>query len=337
MAPKVKKKKLVLLDAHAILHRAYHGMPDFRSSKGEPTGALYGLVTMILKAISDFNPDYIIAAYDLPEPTFRKEMFQDYKAGRAEIDKDLITQLDSSKTILGALGIPVYEKAGFEADDILGTIADKNKDHKDIEVIVASGDMDTLALARYGNLKVFTLRKGINDTVIYDAKAVKKRFGFGPELLADYKALRGDPSDNIPGVPGVGEKTATELVVKFGSIENLYKVLRKDRSKVLEKDIRERVVKLLEENEEEAFFSKTLATIRTDAPIKFTLPERTLREAFDPETARSILAHYEFRSLQERVGKMFGDERSHRQEAERPQDGKRSDLEERSGKKVRPW
>ena len=270
-----KGKKLVLLDTHAILHRAYHSMPNFTSSKGEPTGALYGLALMILKVMADFNPDYIVAAYDLPEPTFRSEMYEDYKAGRAKVEDALVTQLDTSRTILGAFGIPVYEMAGYEADDVLGTIASdtaKAGERDELEVIIASGDMDTLSLCRFPHVKVYTLRKGINDTVIYDAKAVKERFSFGPEMISDYKALRGDPSDNIIGVKGIGEKGATELIQKFGSVESLYIILKDGRQKLLGAGIKERIVKLLEENEEEAFFSKELATIRTDVPLKFELP-----------------------------------------------------------------
>ena len=212
------KKKLVLLDVHAILHRAYHALPDFSTSKGEPTGALYGLVTMLTKIIGDLHPDYIAACYDLPKPTYRHEVYEDYKAGRAKTDGDLVDQIKRSREVFKAFNIPTYEKEGFEADDMLGTIVEQLKENKEVEIVIASGDMDTLQLVSGEHVKVYTLKKGIKDTIIYDEKGVMERFGFEPKLLPDYKGLRGDPSDNIIGIAGIGEKTATELVVTFGTI-----------------------------------------------------------------------------------------------------------------------
>ena len=222
-----RKKQLVLLDAHAILHRAYHALPDFTSDKGEPTGALYGVSAMLLKIINDLKPDYLIACYDLPEPTYRHEVYEDYKAGRAKTDDDLIAQIKRSRDIFTAFNIPIYEKSGFEADDLLGTIAHQVKDRKDIDVVIASGDMDTLQLVDDKKVRVYTQKKGIKEIVIYDEDGVNERFGFGPKFLTDYKGLRGDPSDNIPGIAGIGEKTATILIQKFGAIEEMYKVLKK--------------------------------------------------------------------------------------------------------------
>jgi DNA polymerase-1 len=155
------KEKLVLLDAHAIIHRAYHALPEFATSKGEPTGALYGLALMILKIASELKPDHIVACFDLPKPTYRHEVYEGYKAGRKKTDDDLAIQLEQSKKICEALNIPIYSKEGFEADDILGTIVERLKD-KNIEIIIASGDMDTLQLVRDG-VKVYTLKKGIKD------------------------------------------------------------------------------------------------------------------------------------------------------------------------------
>jgi DNA polymerase-1 len=240
--PKTKDKKtLVLLDVHAILHRAYHALPEFESSKGEPTGALYGLCTFLIKLFKDLKPDYIIACYDLPGPTMRHEAYDNYKAGRKEIDKALIKQLESSKEVFKALHIPMYSSPGFEADDILGTIVEKLKNNKDINVVIASGDMDTMQLINDDKVTVYTLKKGIKDTIIYNEKAVEERFGFGPEHLTDYKGLRGDPSDNIIGIPGIGEKTAQELIVNFGSIEDIYKKLKKDEKAFEKVGIKKRI------------------------------------------------------------------------------------------------
>ncbi len=307
---KVQKKRLILLDTHAIMHRAYHAMPNFSTSSGEPTGGLYGLSTMLFKIVEDFKPDYIVAAYDLPKKTFRHEVYEGYKAGRKTIDDELRTQLARSKNLLEDFGIPVYSLAGFEADDMLGTITSQLKKNKDIEIIIATGDMDTLQLVDKKRVKVFTLKKGITDTVIYDEDAVMERYGFGPEHIIDYKGLRGDPSDNIIGVPGVGEKTATTLIKEFGTIENIYKVLKKNPEKLKNAGVTERLVGVLAENEEEALFSKTLATISQNAPIEFKLPEKIWREGVDPTRLGKIFTELEFRSLIPRVSKMFGNNES---------------------------
>ncbi len=296
----IEKKRLVLLDAHAIIHRAYHALPDFASSKGEPTGALYGISTMLLKIVTDLKPDFIAACYDVPEPTYRHEAYQAYKAGRKKADDDLVAQLIRSKDIFKAFHVPMYEKIGFEADDILGTIVEKLRNDP-VEIIVASGDMDTLQLVEQGRVSVYTLKKGINDTILYDEKAVKERFGFGPELLPDYKGLRGDPSDNIVGIPGIGEKTASTLIQNFGTIEEMYRSLEKKPHLFTEVGIKERVVDLLTKHKEEAEFSKMLATIRRDAPIEFSLPAKKWREEVDISAIEAFFGELEFRSLVQRA------------------------------------
>ncbi len=294
------KKRLILLDAHAIIHRAYHALPDFASSKGEPTGALYGLTAMILKIVNDLNPDWIIAAYDLPKPTYRHEVYKDYKAGRAKADEELIAQLKRSRDLLSALSIPIYDKEGFEADDILGTIVEMlnvRNSKLNVDIIIASGDMDTLQLVDDKKVQVYTLKKGIQDTILYDEDAVVKRFGFHPKLLPDYKGLRGDPSDNIIGIKGIGEKTASILIQKFGTIEDIYKTLNSGDEEFLEAGIKERIIKLLRDNKEEAEFSKILASIRRDAPIDFHLPEKLWSETIDLKNAESFFADLEFRTM----------------------------------------
>jgi len=300
-----KKKKLVLLDAHAILHRAYHALPDFTSDKGEPTGALYGLSAMLIKIITDLKPDYLAACYDLPEPTYRHLVYENYKAGRAKADDDLILQINRSRDIFTAFNIPIYEKASFEADDILGTIAKQVKNKKGIETIIASGDMDTMQLVDNDRVRVYTLKKGIKDTIIYNENAVKERFGFAPKFLTDYKGLRGDPSDNIPGIVGIGEKTASILIQKFGAIENIYKILKKDKEKFKKIGIKPRIIDLLEKNKEEAQFSKMLATIRLDVPIKFEIPKKYWRENFNIEGVLDLFKELGFRTLSQRVSDTF--------------------------------
>ncbi|KND46696.1 MAG: DNA polymerase I [Parcubacteria bacterium C7867-006] len=299
------QKTLVLLDVHAILHRAYHALPEFESSKGEPTGALYGLGTFLVKLVKDLKPDYIIACYDLPEKTLRHEVYDGYKAGRKKIDDALISQLERSKDVFKALNIPMYSSPGFEADDMLGTIVEKLKGNKDVDVIIASGDMDTMQLINDDKVRVYTLKKGIKDTIIYNEDAVKERFGFGPEHLTDYKGLRGDPSDNIIGIKGIGEKTAEELIKNFGSIEEIYKKLKKDENAFEKAGIKKRIIELLKEGEEEALFSKTLATIRRDAPIHFTIPEKIWREDVDMKKVQDLFVEFEFRTLATKIAEVL--------------------------------
>src|ERR1035437_2298077 len=301
MKEKVNQKTLVLLDVHAIIHRAYHALPEFATSKGEPTGALYGLSTMLLKIISDLKPDYIAACYDLPKPTYRHEAYKEYKAGRAKADEELVSQLKKSYDIFKAFNIPVYSKEGFEADDMIGTIVEKNKKQKDLNIVIASGDMDTLQLVEGDKVRVYTLKKGIKDTIIYNEKAVIERYGFGPKLLPDYKGLRGDPSDNIIGIKGIGEVTASNLIQKFGSIEEIYKKLKKNKKQFEEAGIKERIIGLLSEGEEEAKFSKMLGTIRLDAPIDFSIPEKAWKDSIDVEKVISVWSDLEFRTLGARL------------------------------------
>ncbi len=320
---KDKKKLLVLLDAHAIIHRAYHALPEFLSSSGESTGALYGLANMLMKIITDLKPDYIVACYDLPQKTFRHEVYKEYKAGRAKADEALISQLKNSRQIFEAFNIPIYDAPGFEADDVLGTIVEKihplrhsdtsplatgEAGRGDIDIIIASGDMDTMQLIDDKKVQVYTLKKGINDTILYDEEKVIERFGLKPELLPDYKGLRGDPSDNIIGIKGIGEKTATELIVNFGTIETIYKELRITNYELKFKKLgfSDRIINLLKENEEEALFSKTLAKIRRDAPINFAMPAKTFWENADFKKIEETFIQFEFRSLISRIKGFFG-------------------------------
>ena len=294
------KKTVVLLDAHAILHRGYHAMQGFATRDGRPTGALYGFIMMVLRIYADIKPEYVAACFDLPKPTFRHVSYDGYKAGRQKSDDALIEQIKVAQKLCADLNIPVYAVEGFEADDLLGTIAEQLKKEKDVRVIIASGDMDTLQLVDDDHVVVYTLKRG-NDTALYTQEAVTTRFGFGPSHIPDYKGLAGDPSDNIIGIKGIGDKTATELIKDFGTIEEMYTALRKDRSQFLEKGYKERIIKLLEEGEEEALFSKTLATIRRDAPATYVYPETTWLAGLHIENYEAMCDEYEFRSLRSRM------------------------------------
>lgn len=299
---KTNRRRLVLLDSHAILHRAYHAIPDFATSKGEPTGALYGLITTLFKAISDFSPDYIVAARDLPGPTFRDQLFEAYKGTRAEIDPALVEQLKEAPSLLEAFGVPVYSAEGFEADDVIGTIAEKAK-KKDIDVIIATGDADMFQLVDGEKVQVYHLRQGINDLVLYDDERVRERYGFGPEHVIDYKGIRGDASDNIPGVPGVGEGSATKLIEAFGSLEEIYAAIKKDGVEKVAKEIgvQKRYVQLVADNKEKALFSRELATISRKAPCDFKLPEKEWKITDHVAAIDAVCDEYEFRSIKERL------------------------------------
>src|SRR3989344_2306254 len=302
------KKRLVILDTHAILHRAYHALPDFSSSKGEPTGALYGLISILVRVMQDLGPDYVAAAYDLPGGTFRHAAYEDYKGTRIKAEDDLIAQIKRSRDVLKAFGLPLYDAKGFEADDVIGTIVEQTKKDKNLEVIIASGDMDTLQLVQGERVKVFTMRKGLTDIVTYDEDKVRERYGFGPEAVPDLKGIMGDASDNIKGVTGVGEGSALKLIQTYGSLEGVYKAIKKDGvEKVAKKaGIQTRYAQLVADNKENAVFSKMLAQIRRDAPIEFELPKKTWKESADTAKALEMLNEFEFRSLIPRVKQILG-------------------------------
>jgi DNA polymerase-1 len=300
-----KRTRVVILDTFAIIYRAYHALPDFSTSKGEPTGALFGVSSMLMSIITDLKPDYILAAYDLPGGSFRNNVEETYKANRTEAHDDLVAQIGRVRTLLQAFSIPIFEKEGYEADDILGTVSEILKKDPEMEVIIASGDMDTLQLVDGEKVKVFTIRKGIKDTVLYNEKAVVERFSFKPELLPDYKGLRGDPSDNIIGIKGIGEKGAGDLISNFGSLETIYKKLKKDQEPFLKAGIKPRILSLLLEGEEEALYSKSLATIVRDVPLSFHLPPKPWREAVQPESILTMFRELEFRALITRAEQFF--------------------------------
>jgi DNA polymerase-1 len=306
-AKKEKNKRLVLLDAHAIIHRAYHALPDFASSKGEPTGALYGLATMVMKIAEELSPDFMIACYDLPQATYRHEAYKEYKAGRKKTDPELVSQLKRSRELFEAFSVPMYDKPGFEADDMLGTIVELLKKDKAIDIIIASGDMDTMQLVDGNKVQVYTLRKGIKDTILYNEERVMERYGFAPKHIPDFKGLSGDPSDNIVGIKGIGEKTATILIQKFGTVEEMYKALKKDKDAFsAAAGLTPRIIGLIEDNEEEALFSKMLATIRRDAPIDFKLPEKEWKASVDMMAVEALFKKLEFRSLGVRMKEVLG-------------------------------
>ncbi len=299
---KGKPSRLVLLDSHALLHSAYHALPDFSSSKGEPTGALFGLITRILKIAADLKPDYIVAARDLPGATHRHELFDAYKATRTKIDDELIVQLERAPKVFEAFGIPVYEHAGFEADDVIGTIVKEAGTRSDLEIVIVTGDMDLFQLIS-PRTSVYKTGFSLTDLKLYGEDAVREKFGFGPERVTDYKGIVGDQSDNIPGVLGVGEVTAKKLIIEYGALEQIYEALQKKGVEVVAKEtgLRKSYLQLVADNKSQAAFSKQLATIHLDVPIRFELPKRQWHLSEHAQSAMAICDELEFKTLKERV------------------------------------
>ncbi len=308
--------KFVILDSNAIVHRAFHAIPELTNKRGEPTGAIYGFISVFIKMINDLKPDYLVACFDLPEQTFRHKKFADYKAHRPKTPEELNAQFPKIKEFLILAGVPVLEKPGFEADDILGTISEQlylkskiknqksklqlkiknlEKEKENIQAIIVTGDLDTLQLIN-NNTEIYTMRRGMTDIVIYDKKAVKERYGLIPEQLTDYKGLVGDQSDNIPGVKGIGNKTATQLLQKYNSLENLFKHL-KEVSRI--KGMKSVSIKL-ESERDMAFFSKELSTINCETPIEFNL-ENAKWEGLNIKKVEPFLEDNGFRSLIRRI------------------------------------
>jgi DNA polymerase-1 len=294
-------KKLMLIDGNALVHRAFHALPPLTSPRGVLTNAVFGFTSIFIKAIKDLKPDFIAAAFDLAGPTFRHEEFAEYKIHRERAPDELYNQIPVIKEILGAFGVPVYEKQGYEADDLIGTLVAKTKNYRDLQVIITTGDLDTLQLVKDKKVIVFTLKKGISDTAIYDEKAVATRYGLKPEQLNDYKGLKGDPSDNIPGVPGIGEKTAANLIQKFGSLDGLYKALESHKTKG---EISEKLAEKLLQNKDQAYFSKQLSMLKTDLDVDFSLKKADWRKNADLSKIESIFKDLGFTSLLKRLSEI---------------------------------
>jgi DNA polymerase-1 len=289
-------KRIVIIDGNAIIHRAYHAIPPLTTKDGKMVNAVYGFTSMVFKVWKDLKPTHIAVTFDMAGPTFRHEKFKDYKATRVKADQDLYDQIPLVHEMVQSLGLQIFEKKGYEADDVIGTISKQVK--KEAEVFIVTGDMDTLQLVR-DNVKAYTLRKGISDIVVYDPKEVQNRFGFGPDMMVDYKALRGDASDNIPGVPGIGEKTATDLIQKYGSIDSLYEKIKLDKKIIAE--IKPGVLNKLIAGEVSARMSHELATIDCAVPdLEFKLSECEIKP-FDTEKVERIFQKFEFVSLLKRM------------------------------------
>ncbi|MCH8748498.1 DNA polymerase I [Patescibacteria group bacterium] len=283
-----RKVTLAIIDSHALIHRAYHALPPMSTRDGEPTNAVYGFTMMLLKLLTKLKPTHVVAAFDVKGPTFRHKAYADYKAQREAPDDDLVWQFDLVRQVVRAFNIPIVQKQGFEADDIIGTLV--TKIDGGVKKVIVTGDMDTLQLID-DDTSVLTLRRGITDTVTYDEELVRERYGFGPEYIADYKGLAGDASDNFPGVPGIGDKTAKELVSKYGSIENIYQHLD---------EVSNRARNRLTGHKKEALFFRKLAQIKLTVPLAFTLSEAELAD-YDVSEVTKLFERFEFRNLLQKL------------------------------------
>src|SRR3989339_943522 len=278
--------KFVIVDGNAIVHRAFHAIPPMTGKNGLVLNAVYGFTSILLRTIKELQPDYLVVAFDLKAPTFRHLEYKEYKAQRVKQPQELYDQMVLVKELLRAMQVPVLEQEGFEADDIIATVAVNNKKEK-VKTIIVTGDMDTLQLVDE-DTEVYTMKKGVNDIVVYNTKAVEERYGLKPEQMIDYKALRGDPSDNIPGVKGIGEKTAADLIQKFGTLENLYK----NKNKLAEKKVSAAVIAKILSGEKEALFSKHLVTLVSTVPVKYTLKDCEAKDFINPQM-KELLAKWE--------------------------------------------
>lgn len=329
-------KKLVIIDSHALIHRCYHALPPLTTQKGQMVNAAYGFTSILLKVIKELQPDYIVAAFDIEAKTFRHDAYEGYKAQRKKADGELYAQIPLVKQMLRNFNIPCCEKEGYEADDVIGTIVkkitgyprsplDKKGEHRsarlgeeknvDIEIIIVTGDLDTLQLVNDAT-KVYTLKKGISDVVIYDKNAIFERYGLVPEQIVDFKSLKGDPSDNIPGVPGIGEKTAIELIKKFNTIEALYEELekipslsssKKEKSGVISRGVKvgRKIFENLLYYKDQAFFSKELSTIKCDVPLDIQWESLRYIKDFNKEETIKLFKELEFYSLIDRLHTLF--------------------------------
>lgn len=286
-----KLPKLLIFDGNALIHRSFHALPPtMKTSKGEIVNAVYGFTSFLLRAIKEFKPEMVALALDMKGPTFRHESYEKYKATRVAAAPELYAQIPRAREVAEVLEIPVFQISGCEADDVIGTIA-KKMDGK-AENIIVTGDMDTLQLIN-DNTKVYTMSRGVSESIMYDTAQVKQRYGLTPDQIIEFKALRGDPSDNIPGVKGIGEKTAVELLQEFKTVKNLYKNINS-------KKIKPRIKELLETYEKDAMMSHDLATIRCDISFDFD-PKKLHFSGFNRERAVELFNELEFKSLLPRL------------------------------------
>ena len=290
-------KKLMLLDGNSLVYRAFHALSDadMRNSNGYPTGAIYGFLTMLFTLLTDHKPDGLVVAFDLPHPTFRHERVETYKAGRAKTPDDLLEQFPKIKEILPSMGIHTIELQGYEADDILATLATQAREAK-IETIVITGDRDSYQLVEDPYVKVLYNRRGVSDYILFDEEGIRERTGVAPIDYVKYAALRGDKSDNLPGVPGVGEKTAAKLVNEFGTLDAIFESADQQSPKLKEN---------LLSNEDLVRLNEEVMTLIRDVPLEVEVLSLKVGE-FDAEATQVFFQEFELRTLITKLNGVFG-------------------------------
>ncbi len=289
-------EKSVLIDGNAIVHRAYHVMPPLTRKDGTPTGAVQGFFSMIIKIIHDLRPNHIAIAFDSPSPNFRKELFKEYQSQRPAMESDLSPQFGIIQGILRRAKIPVYAVEGLEADDIIGTIAEKAKETGHL-VYILTGDRDMLQLVNH-KTTVLAPVKGISEMVLFDEEKVKEKYGIPPKQFVELKALMGDSSDNYAGVSGIGPKTASTLINEYGTVDNIYKNIEKVKAK------NSKLAQKLEEGRENAMLAHQLATILTNAPFHYDFSDCDMKN-LDVSGFKEALESYDFKTLPKRLDGVF--------------------------------
>ncbi|MFI5227305.1 MAG: DNA polymerase I, partial [Candidatus Limnocylindrales bacterium] len=289
-------ERLMLLDGNGLIYRGYFALPPLTTSKGELVNAVFGFCSIVLRGIQDIRPEYVAVAFDLPGPTFRHERFADYKATRQRMPDDLRDQFPKVREVVKALRFPVYEMAGFEADDLIGTLT-VEAERRDLDTTIVTGDLDMLQIVS-DRVRLMTTRSGVENTILYDPARIAERFALVPGQMIDYKALKGDTTDNIPGVPGVGEKTAAKLIGEFGSLDALYSRLDEVKPEKLREKLRE--------HRDQVFEGRELSRIVRDLPVSLDLDAARLGDYDRAEVIR-LFREYEFRSLLDRLPPLRGE------------------------------
>jgi len=310
------KNRFVLIDAFALIFRAYYALPPLTNKEGTQLNAAYGFSSALFSAIKALEPEYLAVGFDLPKPTKRHLEYVEYKAHRAPTPEDLMAQVPYVKEILKVMNIPVIAVEGYEGEDIIATIVAKSKAQNPNvkEYIIVTGDLDTLQLVDE-QTKVYSMARGVNQAMMYDIEKVKERYGLKPSQFVDFKALKGDPSDNIPGVPGIGEKGAANLIKQFGSLEKLYQEISNIKSQMSNKSqitndkkiqnklkISEKILRLLIENKEQANLSYKLSKIETNVPLEFNLADAKIHD-YDQQKVIVLFNKLGFKSLINRLPK----------------------------------
>ncbi len=289
-------ERLMLLDGNGLIYRGYFALPPLTTSKGELVNAVFGFCSIVLRGIQDIRPDYVAVAFDLSAPTFRHERFADYKATRQRMPDDLRNQFPKVREVVKALRFPVFEMEGYEADDIIGTLA-VEAERRELDTTIVTGDLDMLQIVS-DRVRLMTTRSGVENTILYDPARIHERYALLPSQMVDYKALKGDTTDNIPGVPGVGEKTAAKLIAEYGTLDALYERLEEVKPEKLREKLRE--------HRERVFEGQWLSRIVRDLPVKLDLDAARLGD-YDRDEVIRLFREYEFRSLLDRLPPLRGE------------------------------